>query len=242
MGPAWVCGGGQSPTAPSPRRPRDPHPAGSSWPPAHPGPPADAHPRQDTVSTSRPTLGHTQRHTKTHTGLWPVTLTLGCVRSASQMHVLTPSGRTHIPSLAHTHSRSHTLSKGEATRDTQAGTACPGCSQPPRGPTQARRSARRSSYCSPGGPTLHGAVCRLPAVLLQKAQAPGSWGHLLKAQHAQGSWTGEGLPQGPPRIPDRSARQWAALVTATFSGRLCFPASRATSKGVVGLLCVCFFL
>ena len=103
MGPAWVCVGGQSLGAPNPRRPRDPHPVGSSWPPALSGPPPDAHPRQDTVSTSRPTLGHTQRHIKTHTGLWPITLALGCVHTASQMHILTPSGRAHTHSIPDTH-------------------------------------------------------------------------------------------------------------------------------------------
>lgn len=183
LGPAWVCGGGQSPGAPSPRRPRDPHPVGSSWPPALSGPPPDAHPRQDTVSTSRPTLGHTQRHTKTHTGLWPVTLALGCVHTASQMHILTPSGRAHTHSIPDTHTFmvTHSFQGGGNAGHT-------GRHSLPWVFTVTLRAPSRHAGRLAGAQTapladlqLHRAVCRLPAVLLQKAQGPGSWGHLLKA-------------------------------------------------------------
>ena len=71
-------------------------------------------------------------------------LTLACGPSPSPSDACTLHPRctfshhrgahTHIPSLTHTHSWSHTLSKGEATQGTHTGTACPGCSQSPRGP------------------------------------------------------------------------------------------------------------
>lgn len=110
-GPA--LGGGREPTA---QQAKTRAPSGA---------PSSGHILPPTPCTSMPghrlhiqtALGHTQRHTKTHTGLWPVTLTLRRVHTASQMHIRTPLGHTHIPSLVHTLLWSHTHSSGETTQE-----------------------------------------------------------------------------------------------------------------------------
>lgn len=64
---------------------------------------------------------------------------------------------------------------------------------------QARGSLGARTHCSPGHPTLHRAICKLPVVLFQKERGLGTpWGHLLKAPRAQGAWAGEGLTQALP--------------------------------------------
>lgn len=101
-----------------------------------------------------PSPGH-RLHIPTRSGTHPEThkdsLACGPSPSPSDACTLHPrctfshhrGAHTHIPSLTHTHSWSHTLSKGEATRGTHTGTACPGCSQSPQGPIQAHKSTRR---------------------------------------------------------------------------------------------------
>lgn len=102
-GPALGGGGGQKPTA------------GQAKTPAQSGapglytlcPPPYAHPFQDIVSTSRPALGHTQRHTKTY---WLVARHPG-----PQTHTLNPRCTfahhrgVHTFHSWHTHFRGHTL-------------------------------------------------------------------------------------------------------------------------------------
>ena len=64
------------------------------------------HPMHTLARTPSPhpdPLWDTPRDTQRLTGLWPVTLALGCVHTASQMHILTPSGRAHTHSIPDTH-------------------------------------------------------------------------------------------------------------------------------------------
>lgn len=177
---------------------QDPHPVRSSWPPALSVPPI----------RSTPPPGHRlyiQTLSGTHPETHKDTLACGPSPSPSDERTLQPrctfahhrGAHTHIPSLTHTHSWSHTFLRGRQHRGIHAGTACPRRSQSFHAPHPGARVA--------GGPhTLlprpsHRAICKLPVVLFQKGRGLGTpWGHLLKAPHAQGAWAGEGLTQALP--------------------------------------------
>lgn len=160
-----------------------------------------------TPTRSTPPPGHRlyiQTLSGTHPETHKDTLACGPSPSPSDERTLHPrctfahhrGAHTHIPCLTHTHSWSHTFRGGRQHRGIHAGTACPNRSQELHAP-------------HPGAPVLSGqhivlprpshtaqSCYKLPVVRLQKGQGPGTpWGHLPKAQRAQGAWAGEGLPQ-----------------------------------------------
>ena len=104
--PGYVgVGGHRQPPAPAGREP--PTLLGAPGLRRSPGP-QPMHTPARTPSPHPDPLWDTPRDTQRHTGLWPATLALGCVHSASQMHILTPSG-AHTHSTPGTHTHGHTL-------------------------------------------------------------------------------------------------------------------------------------
>lgn len=235
MGPAWVCVGA---VTGSPQAPQadSPPPCWELWPPAQSGPhPITPSPGPVSIPTGSGT------HPETHKD----SLACGPSPSPSDACTLHPrctfshhQARTHIPSLTHTHSWSHTLSKGEATRGTHTGTACPGCSQSPqRGAhpgSQVDQERRAAPLVDLHRTELFAGSLRCSSRRLRGPRALRALAKSLACPRLLEKVRGR--PQGPSRIRDSSARPWAALVNATFNGRLCFPASRATSEGGGGIV------
>lgn len=162
---AQPAGGGREPTA---RQAKTPTPSRTPGIRALSSPHAIDTPAR-TPSPYPDPLWDTPRDTQRHTGLWPVTLALRRLHTASQMHIRTPSGRTHIPSLAHTLSWSHTHSSGEKTQEhthTQAQLALDTHSHSPPTHTHHVRAHKL-----PGGHTL---LPRPPHTAKNYLQIPGS--------------------------------------------------------------------
>lgn len=117
-----------------------------------------------------------------------LTLACGPSPSPSDVHILHPRCTFAHHRGAHTHSipDTHTFMVTLFPRErqhrarTQAQPALDVRSHSTH-PIQAHKSTRVGKHCTPGGPTLRRAVCRLPAVVFQKEQGPVSWRYLLKA-------------------------------------------------------------
>lgn len=161
-----ACGGRAGTHSPSSQ---DPHSVANSWYPSTLFPPSYRHPRPDTVSISRPALGHTQRHTKTHwlVARHPSPQTLAhCIPDA---HSHTIGAHTHSIPGTHTFVVTHSFLRRENTgAHTHTGTACSGHSQslPPHTHTHHVRAHKL-----PGGHTL---LPRPPHTAKNYLQIPGS--------------------------------------------------------------------
>lgn len=161
-----ACGGRARTHSPSSQ---DPHSVANSWYPGTLFPPSYRHPRPDTVSISRPALGHTQRHTKTHwlVARHPSPQTLAhCIPDA---HSHTIGAHTHSIPGTHTFVVTHSFLRRENTgAHTHTGTACSGHSQslPPHTHTHHVRAHKL-----PGGHTL---LPRPPHTAKNYLQIPGS--------------------------------------------------------------------
>lgn len=164
----WGVGGNPQPNRLRPRHHQELLAPGTLCPRPH------AHPCQDTVSTSRP-LWDTPRDTQRHT--------LACGPSPSPSDACTLHPRctfahhwgTHTFHPWYTHFCGHTLiPQGRQHRSTHAGTAYPGHSQSRHRPRPGTQVAQTCTHCCLGHPTLHRALCSLPAMLIQTGQGPGT--------------------------------------------------------------------
>lgn len=164
----WGVGGNPQPNRLRPRHHQELLAPGTLCPQPH------VHPCQDTVSTSRP-LWDTPRDTQRHT--------LACGPSPSPSDACTLHPRctfahhwgAHTFHPWYTHFSGHILiPQGRQHRSIHAVTAFPGHSRSLHRPRPGTQVAQTCTYCCLGHPTLHRAICRLPAVLFQKGQGLGT--------------------------------------------------------------------